>query len=634
MKLDTIKYIFNNLQIRRVFLLLIDLIIVFSTYALLYKYSYDELKIENNFLSLGIIITIFAGILYILTGQYNSLTRYYKSKIIYDICLRNLLLLGFTFFLFLSKNQELPSLLFFVLYFWLLSTFGTAYRVILKDILLNQNRGLFVKSNKVAIYGAGSAGAQLAASIILRKDYVVTTFIDDSPSLWGRSLSGIKIRPISYLEKNKDRIDQVLIAIPSISSSQRNKLIHKIKTTGIDEILEVPTIDDILSGKLENKRLNKIDIDSLLSRDEKRSKKNFHIKKLNKTNILITGAGGSVGSELCRQIILQNPSNLIMLDMSEISLYTIDKDIKRLIKTQELNCETISILGNCCDKNLIDEIFKKFKINVIFHAAAYKHVPLVESNSLQGLQNNIFSTKVICEAAKKYKASNLVLISSDKAVRPTNVMGASKRLAELIVQAYSSEEKRENNYTNFSMVRFGNVLNSSGSVIPLFREQINKGGPITLTHPKIIRYFMTITEAAQLVINSIDLSDGGEVFLLDMGKPVLIYELAEQMIKLCGLTVKNDKNKNGDIEIKITGLRPGEKLYEELLIDSKSEPTSNELIFKANERKISYPELIKDLEKLEESLKNRDHLKSIRLLKKIVPEWIPSKEIQFIGDKM
>ena len=387
-------------------------------------------------------------------------------------------------------------------------------------------------------------------------------------------------------------------------------------------IFIVPSVEDIISKKITINSDKNLFVEDLLGREKVLPDPLLLSAGIKNKSILITGAGGSIGSELCRQIIKLNPSKIILLELSEIALYKIDKELKANIKN---STKIKGYLGDSCDKNLLRYIFKKNEINIIFHAAAYKHVPIVEMNPLIGLKNNVFSTKAICEISKEFNPSKVILISTDKAVRPTNIMGASKRLAELIVQVYAmeNEEKISNNSstTKFSMVRFGNVLNSSGSVVPIFKEQISNGGPITITHPEIIRYFMTIEEAAQLVIQAAKLALGGDLFVLDMGSPVKITELAEQMITLSGLELKNETNKNGDIEIVFTGLRPGEKLYEELLIDAECLKTSHPLIYRALEESIKPEKLWKKLDKLELAISNHDREKSIQILSDLIPQW-------------
>tara|TARA_A100001388_G_C28745954_1_gene489485 strand:+ start:31 stop:1212 length:1182 start_codon:yes stop_codon:yes gene_type:complete len=386
----------------------------------------------------------------------------------------------------------------------------------------------------------------------------------------------------------------------------------------------MPSLDDLISGKARFDNIGEINIDCLLRRNPVLPNKKI-LNNLKDSIVCVTGAGGSIGGELCRQIINLDVKSLIMIDLSESNLYLIDKEIKKELKFKSRSIPVYSILGNCCDKSLLDELIKKYSIEIIFHAAAYKHVPLVEENPLQGLYNNVFSTMSLCQASLNSSVTKLILVSTDKAVRPTNLMGASKRLAELIVQAFAENEKNKDKSIKFAMVRFGNVLNSSGSVVPLFQEQIRNGGPITLTHPKITRYFMTIVEAAQLVIQASELTEGGEVFLLDMGKPVLILNLAKQMVKLSGLKIKEGSMQNGDIEIKYIGLRSGEKLYEELLIDSECMPTKHNLIYKANESKKEPEFLFDKLEKLNHSICNREIKTVINVLSELIPEWEKSE---------
>ena len=346
---------------------------------------------------------------------------------------------------------------------------------------------------------------------------------------------------------------------------------------------------------------------------------------INESVVCVTGAGGSIGSELCQQIINLNPKLLILLELNEHNLYK----IKNKLKNHKNDLNIKHILGNACDKNLLKNIFEKYNVNTVFHAAAHKHVTIVEENPIEGIYNNIFSTLEICKLAYQSKVESLIFISTDKAVRPTNLMGATKRLSEIIVQYYANEVKKNNlNNKKFSIVRFGNVLGSSGSVVPLFKKQIENGGPVTVTDEAVVRYFMTIPEAVELVLESANLSKGGEVFLLDMGEPVKILELAKQMIRLSGLKVKDADNLDGDIEIIFTGLKPGEKLFEELIIDAKSEKTKNPLIFKANEKGFENELLLENLQLLKSHVKRRDIKKSIEIISNLVQEWEKSTYYQ------
>ena len=457
-------------------------------------------------------------------------------------------------------------------------------------------------------------------------NYKIIAFLDDDDSLKGRSLKGISIQnPDKFFSSFDEKIDYVLMAIPSLDKRNFNKIVSKLYHQKFN-VLKVPSLDELTNGKAEINSLKPISIDDLLSRNNVSYIKELYGPGIRDCCICVTGAAGSIGSELSLQIAKLGPSKLIMIDHNEYGLYELRQN---LIRDKRINTELIFKLGNVVNQKFINNIFKKYKVNKVFHAAAYKHVPIVESNAIQGLLNNVYSTNTICKAAKLAKLDNVILVSSDKAVRPTNIMGASKRLSELIIQAFANEEQKfekkansKSKKTLFSMVRFGNVLNSSGSVVPLFKKQIDSGGPITITHKNIKRYFMTITEAVELLIQTIVLSKGGDLFLLDMGEPILIRNLAEQMIKLSGLKLKNsDKNKEGDIEIVYSGLRSGEKLYEELLIDSKAKSTKHPLIYFANESFLEAEYLLPKLEALFDYLQDENLDQSLKVLKELVPEW-------------
>ena len=428
---------------------------------------------------------------------------------------------------------------------------------------------------RVAIYGAGEAGAQLAASLRLAGNHRIVTFLDDNPAYWGRSINGVAIQPPQVLTEMERspliRCSWRFLLCPAAngvaSSTSPESWYHCV--------LQVPSVDDLTSGRARIDALRPIAIEDLLGRDEVPADPQLLGPGIRDAVVCVTGAGGSIGSELCRQILALSPARLILLERSEPALYAIEQELRSLVPDGVV---LQPVLGSATDPQLLQRLFADQAVELVFHAAAYKHVPLVEANPLAGLANNVGSTDQVCRAAVANGVGQVVLISTDKAVRPTNVMGASKRLAELVVQAHAAEATS----TRFSMVRFGNVLGSSGSVVPLFRRQIAAGGPITLTHPEIIRYFMTIPEAATLVLQSSVLAQGGDVFLLDMGEPVRIKALAEQMVRLSGLSLRDAAHPDGDIEIVCTGLRPGEKLYEELLIDAESQPTAHPLIYRAD----------------------------------------------------
>ena len=602
---------------RRLLLVFVDCLIITLSILVVFFIKFDL----NFFISLNNFsyLIFFACALYIpfygLTGQYRSLSRYPSSVELYNIGLRNLLLLILSSFFAKKFNLIFLDYEFAFLLWFFISSGTVLIRLLIKDIIYFSK----VKKNSknIYIYGAGSAGVQLSLSLKISNGYNIRGFLDDNPELVNRSIDGIKIYNPKIVFKSKN-IDQILLAIPSLEKEERLKIIKKIGETNIP-LLEIPSIDDLTNGKAKINNLKPILIEELLGREPLKSDPAEFFTNIVNRVVLVTGGAGSIGSELCMQILNLNPKQLLIMDKNEHRLYSINEKLRQEFSSHQY----VPILGSTLDMNLLEKTIKKYKVNCIFHAAAYKHVPLVEANPIQSLKNNVYSTKNICEIALKNDLDQVILISSDKAVRPTNIMGVSKRISELIIQAYAnySKNKIKNLSTKYSMVRFGNVLGSSGSVVPLFRKQIKLGGPITLTHPKVIRYFMTISEAVQLVIYTSNLSEGGEVFLLDMGKPISIKDLAEKMIKLSGLSVKNKNNPNGDIEIKTIGLRPGEKLFEELLIGKESFPTKHPLIFRANERFIELDFLEEKLKELSNYLDKYSYDETMLLISELVPEW-------------
>ena len=611
----------NNRILRRILLLSFDLSLLFCSFYLVIWLNLENQKtifINNPYIAIFFIIS--GIIFYYFTGQYKGLNRYTGSIDLYHIALRNLLLCISTF-IFLIINGFLFTYIKFAVSLWFVSTtLIGSYRFLLRDFISKYQVLINEKTKKVIIYGAGSAGAQLLVALRSSGKYNVLFFLDDSRKLSNRKLNGILIKHPNYLDEINTHVDQILIAIPSLKKNQRKKIIFYLKKFNIP-ILQMPSLEEITRGKTKIDKLSPVEIEDLLGRDPVAPIPSLFKGVIKDMTVCVTGAGGSIGSELCRQIINLKPKRLILIDHSEINLYQIDLELSKSKK--EINF--ISFLGSSTDRNFLNEVFSNYKIDIIFHASAYKHVNLVERNPISGIKNNIISTKLLCDYALNNNVSKFVLISSDKAVRPTNIMGATKRISELICQAYAEKSKSTDNaekkYCCFLMVRFGNVLGSSGSVVPLFQSQIDQGGPITLSHEKVIRYFMTIQEATQLVIQSIELAKGGDVFLLDMGEPVYIKELAKNMIKLNGLKIKDKDNPNGDIKIKTIGLKEGEKLYEELLIDSRSFKTKHPLIFRAKEKSESYEKIINYFEELVNLANLRKKDKLLDLIKKIVPEW-------------
>ena len=478
--------------------------------------------------------------------------------------------------------------------------------------------------SRVLIYGAGSAGVQLASALNNSSKLQSVGFIDDNKDLQGSSVSGLKVNPVDDIEELiiKHKVDEVLIAIPSASRADRFTIIDKLERYPV-MVRTLPGLTEIAQGKVKIDDLLQVSIKDLLGRKSVEPNEMLLGKNITNKTVLVTGAGGSIGSELCRQIIFLKPKILILFELNELALYSIDK------KLSKLNAGLIKIypiLGNVNNKLRLDNMFKRFEVDTVYHAAAYKHVPMVEFNNTEGIDNNIFGTLNCALSAIESGVKNFVLISTDKAVRPTNTMGATKRVAELILQAFSTTQ----NTTTFCMVRFGNVLGSSGSVIPLFKKQIVEGGPVTVTDKNIIRYFMTVTEAVELTIQAGAMGTGGDVFVLDMGQPVKIKELAEKLIRLSGLKVKDENFPEGDIEIKYTGLRAGEKLYEELLIGDDVSKTENPLIMRAKEDKFEWVDLKSLLDKLSVSNKKSDHNSTREILKKIVSGFSPEGTIKDI----
>jgi FlaA1/EpsC-like NDP-sugar epimerase len=470
----------------------------------------------------------------------------------------------------------------------------------------------FNGSNKqpVVIYGAGSAGRQLATGIVIGQEYYVSAFIDDDTTKYGSVIQGIPVISLGELKGLIDagRAVKVLLALPSASRSDRNRIINSLEKYQV-RVQSIPGIKDVIEGNFNASELIEVEIDDLLGREPVTPLPQLMAQNITGKNVMVSGAGGSIGSELCRQIIKFKPNTLVLFELSEFALYQIEKELSEYIHKNGLKIKLYPLMGSVQRINRVENVMMAFNINTIYHAAAYKHVPLVEHNVVEGIRNNVFGTYYAAKAAINSGVETFVLISTDKAVRPTNVMGASKRMAELVLQALS--QAAFNKKTRFCMVRFGNVLGSSGSVVPLFRRQIQEGGPITLTHQDITRYFMTIPEAAQLVIQAGAMGKGGDVFVLDMGDSVKIKDLAEKLVRLSGLEIKDDSNPNGDIAIECTGLRPGEKLFEELLIGDNVQDTFHERIMTANEAMLSWEDLEPVLNNLDKMCHNFDH-ESIR----------------------
>lgn len=569
-------------------------------------------------------------------GLYRAIIRYIELKALWTIVQASTLYaLLFAFVIYESAIKVIPrtvSPLNWLIIMLLIGSSRFFARWWLGEVyfrIVGRRNRLETRKKQVVIYGAGSAGVQLATALAQGHDFKAVAFIDDDKTLHKRKINGLAIYPLSALNYLIDRhaVSNVLLAMPSAKRSRISELIRILESYKV-HVMSMPGLSDIAEGRVSVDALQEVDIADLLGRDTVAPNQSLLEANITHKAVMVTGAGGSIGSELCRQIIKLKPRSLILYEINEFGLYSIEKELKQLINKNAHGTpvEIIPILGSITNAKRIEKTCNTLKVQTIYHAAAYKHVPLVEHNPGEAIYNNIFGTLYTAQAALKANVELFVLISTDKAVRPTNTMGATKRFAELILQALSLQNTDQGR-TRFTMVRFGNVLGSSGSVVPLFREQIAQGGPVTVTDARIIRYFMTIPEASQLVIQAGALSQGGDVFVLDMGEPIRILDLAKRMIHLSGLEVKSEHSPEGEIEIKFTGLRPGEKLYEELLIGDNVTETNHPRIMRAEEHVIEWEELEQLLNSLELAHNNDDFAEIRELLKCAVAGFTPQCHI-------
>lgn len=569
----------------------------------------------EGFLWLFAMLPVLAISIFTRLGLYRSIVRYADLKFIltvfYGVSLLSVMLFAL---IALMRLDQVPRSS--IVIFWILAIGCIAITRALARVAILKVEGLGLAKKKVAIYGAGKAGTQMAFALVNSKEYKPVAFFDDDPDLQGHFLAGLKVFGPDKFESVliKKGIDEIILAIPSAARSRRKEIIEGLRSYDVS-LKTVPGVAELVNGSVTVSDLREVGIEDLLGRDSIPPNEELLRKCVFSKKVLITGAGGSIGTELCRQIAKQAPSLLVLLDNSEFALYCIEKEMRMHFPQIKIK----AILADVCNEKCIRKVFVETQIDTVYHAAAYKHVPLVEENPGIGITNNAIGTLRTASLAQEFDVSHFVLISTDKAVRPTNVMGASKRLAELILQAHAESSSG----TVFSMVRFGNVLGSSGSVVPLFKEQIKKGGPITVTHPDVIRYFMTIPEAAQLVIQAGAMAKGGEVFVLDMGEPVRIVELARRMVELSGLTVKDAANPKGDIEITFSGLRPGEKLFEELLIGADAEKTTHPSILKAKEYSLAKNAVYESISRLEVVCEKGDINLIKDALAQVVHEYSP-----------
>ncbi|WP_111450698.1 MULTISPECIES: nucleoside-diphosphate sugar epimerase/dehydratase [unclassified Pseudomonas] len=587
--------------------------------------------------------------LFIRFGLYRAVMRYFGNDaliaIIKAVSLSSLIL-GVVVFWYSNHENVVPRSIIFN-YWWLSLIMVGGLRLAMRQYFLgdwfsaaqhvpftNRDDGL----PRVAIYGAGAAGNQLVAALRMGRAMRPVAFIDDDKSIAERVISGLQVYKPKHIQRMIDvtGAQEILLAVPSANRGRRREILGFLERFPL-HVRSVPGFMDLASGRVKVDDIQEVDIADLLGRDTVPAQGDLLEHCIKDQSVLVTGAGGSIGSELCRQILALQPTTLLLFEHSEFNLYNILLELEQRIAHESLSVRLLPILGSVRNQDKMLDVMKTWRVDTVYHAAAYKHVPMVEHNIAEGVLNNVIGTLNTAQAALQAGVSNFVLISTDKAVRPTNVMGSTKRLAELTLQALSREvapvmfgdktNVSQVNKTRFTMVRFGNVLGSSGSVIPLFHKQIKSGGPLTVTHPKITRYFMTIPEAAQLVIQAGSMGQGGDVFVLDMGEPVRIVELAEKMIHLSGLSVRSEKNLHGDISIEFTGLRPGEKLYEELLIGDNVAATQHPMIMSANEDHLPWDVLKSKLTELLKAVEQDDYARVRQLLRDTVSGYTPDGDI-------
>ena len=574
--------------------------LLFVAYALVQT---DVFVAWHSCLPLLIWAAIIAPICFYFTGLYKEITRYigpiFAVRVVAGVALLTVALLIVSFYT--TRVANLPRTV-PVIYFVMTTLAVGGTRLGARWLLLG--KGGHSKKYKVAIFGAGAAGIGLHSALIHGREQAVVAFIDDDPKLQGRKIRNVPV----YSSENiahvfaKHDIKALLLALPSASRARRLKLVQKATAYGV-RVLTVPTLAELDDGTASVGQLRPVKVDDLLGRTPVAANEELMHRHIAGKSVVVTGAGGSIGSELCRKIVEAGPTRLVLLDQCEHNLYVIEKEIRHMIAKRGTEMLLETSLGSVNDRVLLDRLLVAQRIETVYHAAAYKHVPMVEKHETAGVETNVFGTLTMAQAALHAGVKAFIFVSTDKAVRPTSVMGASKRLAEIILQ---SMNEISNGRTVFSMVRFGNVLGSSGSVIPLFQEQLERGGPVTVTHAEMVRYFMTIPEAASLVIQAGAMAKGGEVFVLDMGEPVKIIDLAKNMIRLAGRTLRNEDHPTGEIEIQITGMRPGEKLYEELLISSDATTTEHVSIGLAREPFESWNSLEAKLDRLQTAVDQRD----------------------------
>ena len=557
------------------------------------------------------------------SGLYRTVLRYIDLKVLWVSGLSLAALISLTYFVSVLIQDDYLPRTGLLIYWFVAFSYVVISRFLARALLrASQYRKNHGKIARLAIFGAGEAGFQLALAMRASPDHRALCFFDHDVTLNNKIVAGLPVYDVSRMTEQLARldIDEVVLAIPSASPERRREVLETLRKQAV-EVRTLPTLLELVDGKITTQSIRDIRIEDLLGREPVPPNKNLFAKCTQKKAVMVTGAGGSIGSELCRQIASQGPRKLVLFEHSEFALYTIEQELRQHFP----NLDIAARIGSVCDPEAVTAAVRQNRIDTIYHAAAYKHVPLVESNMPEGIRNNVMGSLTVADIAHLYGVETCVLVSTDKAVRPTNIMGASKRMAELVFQAAAARPRTR---TTFSMVRFGNVLGSSGSVVPLFRKQIENGGPITITHADVVRYFMLIPEAAQLVIQAGAMAKGGEVFVLDMGDPVRIVDMARTMIEMSGLQEKTRDNPSGDIEIKVVGLRPGEKLYEELLIGGDVIASSHARIMCAKEHSLAEATLHDLLAALFAACDTRDTFRIQSLVQSIVPEYAPYSSIE------
>ncbi|WP_079202242.1 nucleoside-diphosphate sugar epimerase/dehydratase [Pseudomonas sp. CC6-YY-74] len=587
--------------------------------------------------------------LFVRFGMYRAVMRYFGNDALLAIVKAvtlSALILALAVYWYQGAPKLIPRSM-VINYWWLSLLLIGGLRLVMRQYFMGdwyspdqptRLKGRDAGLPKVAIYGAGAAGNQLVAALRLGRGMRPVAFIDDDANISNRVIAGLRVYTSRHIQQLLDETgaDEILLAIPSASRIRRREILELLEQYPL-HVRSIPGFMDLASGRVKVDDVQEVDIADLLGRDAVPPQQALFERCIRGQVVMVTGAGGSIGSELCRQIIATGPTTLLLFEHSEFNLYSIHSELEQRIRRESLPVRLVPILGSIRNAERLFDVMRTWTVNTVYHAAAYKHVPMVEHNIAEGVLNNVLGSTFTAQAALKAGVEHFVLISTDKAVRPTNVMGSTKRLAEMVLQALSGEpapvlfrdgdDVHRVNKTRFTMVRFGNVLGSSGSVIPRFYEQIRKGGPVTVTHPNITRYFMTIPEAAQLVIQAGAMGQGGDVFVLDMGQPVRIVELAEKLIHFSGLSVRSEKNPHGDISIDFTGLRPGEKLYEELLIGDNVSPTDHPMIMRANEECLSWEVFKKVLADLLNAVERDDYDRVRQLLRETVSGYAPEGEI-------